>query len=278
MIKFRSADIEISKIKRATRLRQLNLAWVDALSISIKQDGLQQPAVLLEYKDEFYLGAGGHRIAAFEKLKLTVIPSRIKMGETDNPVAEAQLLEIDENLIRNPLKGLDRMRNLAMRKKLYEEVYPQTKAGGDRKSKKFANAKNQNEIFSFSSETAEKIGLGIRTVELDISIFNALSEDTIARVEGTEIAQKTSDLRKLGDSIQQDQKRILDLVLGDEPECQTIGEAIEKLQGISKQSPADKMYRSTVGNMNRMMPKDRLSVFDNYRDEIVAWLKKEGLI
>ncbi|MFK5979736.1 MAG: ParB/RepB/Spo0J family partition protein [Rhizobiaceae bacterium] len=275
MIKFRSADIEISKIKRDTRLRQLNLAWVDALSVSIKKDGLQQPAVLLEYKKELYLGAGGHRIAAFEKLNLTVIPSRIKIGETDNPILEAQLLEIDENLFRNPLKGLDRMRNLATRKKLYEEVYPQTKAGVAGANAKHGHA---NEILSFAEETAEKIGLGKRTVELDISIFNALSEDTIARVDGTEIAQKTSDLRKLGDNIHGMQKRILDLVLGDEPECQTIGEAIEKLQGIRKPSPSDKMYRSTVGTLNRMTPGSRADVFLIYRDEIIKHFKKEGVL
>ena len=67
--------------------------------------------------------AGYHRLLAYKKLNAVNITAKIV-----SRTANKKLIEIDENLIRNELSALDVVRCLALRKKIYEELYPETKA------------------------------------------------------------------------------------------------------------------------------------------------------
>ena len=80
--------------------------------------------------EKYSLIASGHRIAVLKEAgKRVAIASVVKATET-----EAQLLEIDETLIRRELTPLDRATFLARRKTAYEQLHPETKQGGDRQS------------------------------------------------------------------------------------------------------------------------------------------------
>jgi len=72
------------------------------------------------------------------------------------PPLKADLVEIDENLIRHDLTILERAEQLQKRKTLYEELYPEAiKRGpgrGHRETKR-------NDFVSFSSDTASKVGV-----------------------------------------------------------------------------------------------------------------------
>ena len=77
------------------------------------------------------LVAGAHRIAAARLLGWTQIEA---FEVKDLPEDEFIFLEIDENFCRAELDSLDRSRFMAKRKQIYQRLYPETRAGGDRKS------------------------------------------------------------------------------------------------------------------------------------------------
>jgi len=62
---------------------------------------------------------------------------------------KSELAEIDENLIRNEIFYLDQDDMYKRRKEIYELLHPETKNGGDRKSKdkiSFQNLETDNDI------------------------------------------------------------------------------------------------------------------------------------
>ena len=78
---------------------------------------------------------------------------------------QAQLAEIDENLIRAELSPAERAAHVAARKAVYERLHPETKHGGDRKSK----SRSQNAYLkSFVADTAKKTGKHHGTVARDV--------------------------------------------------------------------------------------------------------------
>jgi ParB family transcriptional regulator, chromosome partitioning protein len=81
--------------------------------------------------------------------------------------------EIDENLIRNELTALDKGLQMARRKAIYLELYPETRHGGDRKNQ---SAKNQDDTVSFCQDTAAKTQQSKRTVERNVAIGEALGD------------------------------------------------------------------------------------------------------
>ena len=80
---------------------------------------------------------------------------------------QAELAEIDENVIRNKLPHLDQCDALLRRKELYETLHPETKNGGNRKWY-FTRTQNLRSggARSFVQDTAEKLGLSRQTVEV----------------------------------------------------------------------------------------------------------------
>ena len=83
----------------------------------ISTSGLLQPIVVT--KDNFLI-AGYHRLQAFKELGISKIPVMIK--DVDQMTAE--LMEIDENLIRHELTELEKSEQLQKRKEIYEILHP----------------------------------------------------------------------------------------------------------------------------------------------------------
>jgi hypothetical protein len=82
--------------------------------------------------------------------------------------------KIDENLIRGKLSPADEAILIGRRKELYEFEFPDTKAGGDRRSNgKVCHLKND----AFSKATARATGKAERTVRLAAHRGKALGCD-----------------------------------------------------------------------------------------------------
>jgi ParB family transcriptional regulator, chromosome partitioning protein len=110
------------------RMRVLRPELVAELVASISAQGLLQPIVMRPRASAgYYLVAGRHRLEAMRKLGRDTIEAKIVK---DLDAEEAQLAEIDENLIRGDLGPSERAVHHAVRKALYERTFPQTKRGG----------------------------------------------------------------------------------------------------------------------------------------------------
>jgi hypothetical protein len=81
-------------------------------------------------------------------------------------------------LIRNELTALDKGLQMARRKAIYLELYPETRAGvagAHASNKAQGNLNNANDIVSFASDTADKTKTSKRTVERNVEIGETLS-------------------------------------------------------------------------------------------------------
>lgn len=190
-------DIPLKDIDASNRLRAVNKDWVEGISESFSKIGQKEPIEVVAQKKgkKYRLVAGGHRFAAAEQCGWDTIRAEIKQTVTDNFDLEVRLHEIDENLIRNELNALDRAVFLGERQRIYEEMYPETARGGDRKSA--VARENQNDIVSFSQNTADKIDVSKRTIERSVTIFKNLSPQIRAQISGTPLAKKQGELYKL---------------------------------------------------------------------------------
>ena len=134
MIEVLISDIIIKEDRRAVKSE-----YVQKLADSIKQIGLINPITITP---DNTLIAGYHRLNAFILLGKVRIPA-ITLNLSD---LETRLAEIDENLIRNDLSVLERGDQLLERKRIYEELYPETRHGGDRKSEEQISKRNNFDL------------------------------------------------------------------------------------------------------------------------------------
>ncbi|MBF0251148.1 MAG: ParB N-terminal domain-containing protein [Alphaproteobacteria bacterium] len=200
-------------------------AWVEAIAASIEQKGQDTPIqVRRNGGGKLHLVAGAHRLEACKRIGVEVRAEIIVCTEL-----EARLIEIDENLFRRELGALDRAVFLAERKKVYLEMFPETKKGahGGRGGKK-----NENDTMSFSKQTAKRINLSARSVERAISIAENIPADVRKRLIGTKIAEKQADLLYLASLDPSTQRKAVTLVC--EGSAKTLKAAAAKVLGTEE--------------------------------------------
>lgn len=164
--------ISISDITVSAGRREAVPEDIRVLADSIAEVGLITP-ITIDCSNT--LIAGLHRLEAVKLLGWTEIECTIRNLEG----LQAELAEIDENLIRHKLHYMDEGKRLARRKEIYETLHPETKQGGDRKSGeiktkpfRFDSAK------PFSADASEKLGVTRRSVEQKIQVATGLTPRT----------------------------------------------------------------------------------------------------
>jgi len=182
-------------IVSSARKRQLVAEKVQELAESIKELGLLQPIVVTKDKK---LIAGFHRLEACKLLGWQEIYCIIR--EYDE--LEAELAEIDENLIRAELTVLERAEHLRRRKEIYEAKHPEARRpqGGRR-------PKNSEIISPFSEATATKLGVSPRTIQQEVQIAEKLADDVKEAIRGTPLEDSKKDLLELARKSQEEQKK-----------------------------------------------------------------------
>lgn len=204
---YETSIIPIEKI--TVKRPELRVHSVDPeLLESIKTIGLMNPLIVTE---AFELIAGGRRYTACKELDMKNVTVRVFKISNNQSDVKQNLAHLDENLIRRNLDGIEFDRAMAERKKLYEEIYPSTKKGGDRKSA-VAKIKSQNpSADSFVEDTAKKTGKSKTTVKDSIRrAENASEAVNKAREEGHLNDSKANLLVGLAPK---DQDKLLELAI-----------------------------------------------------------------
>ena len=164
--------IPIHEIKINPGRRQAVPGSVRELADSIAEIGLLNPITV----DRGHtLIAGLHRLEAAKLLGWTEIEFVIS-GLEGLPAERA---EIDENFVRSDLTALEFGELLLRRKELYEALHPEVKNGGDHSSAESRTSKCRSALISaFAQDTAEKLGVGRRTMERQVQIAKRLTPET----------------------------------------------------------------------------------------------------
>lgn len=203
MIEVLISDIIIKEDRRAVKSE-----YVQKLADSIKQIGLINPITITP---DNTLIAGYHRLNAFILLGKVRIPA-ITLNLSD---LETRLAEIDENLIRNDLSVLERGDQLLERKRIYEELYPETKqySAGAAISNKTRHGIPASEIISFAADTSDKTGQSRRTIEQEIKISRDIAPEVKDKIRDTDLADRKTDLLRLSRMEPEQQEKIVDQII-----------------------------------------------------------------
>ena len=178
-----TVDVPIDEV--VVREGRRELRRLDEIAMSIRELGLLNPITVNEDKR---LVAGYHRLEACRALGWDRIPVRVlRLDELD-----AELAELDENLVRNELIVLERAECLKRRKELYEAKYPQS-----RRPQGGRPRKNSEMISPFSVETADKTSVSTRTVQQEVQIAQNLSAQVKEIIRQTPVADSKTDLVRL---------------------------------------------------------------------------------
>ena len=177
--------IKISEIKINPGRREAEPKAIEELAKSIAAVGLMNPVTLDQNNT---LIAGLHRLEAAKLLGWTEIECTA-MGMDD---VQAELAEIDENIVRTRLNRQELCEQLLRRKEIYETLHPEARHG----MRNGQTAKNANlaslETKSFAEDTAEKTGMSKRAVSRLVQIANNLTGDARRIVEAHDMTQDTA--------------------------------------------------------------------------------------
>lgn len=236
----KTADISLSDLEVPKRLRVINPDWVQAIAESMAAEGQKTPIEVIEQLKgkKYRLVAGGHRVVAAERQGWKTIRAEIKQPEkTKGDELELELLlhEIDENLHRHELKPMDRAVFIGQRQEIYEQLYPDTKAG-------VAGGKARHGIaaekISFTEATAEKIGLGQRSVQRATRIYRALTElpeDLREKMSSSALADSEGDLYRLTRESPATRAKIVAAILAGK--AVGVAAAADMVAGTAKKAP-----------------------------------------
>lgn len=182
--------VSIDEIRIKEGRRSLDADHVKELADSIRELGLLNPITI---DSENTLIAGLHRLEAARRLGWKEVECTVSSLDG----LQAELAEIDENIIRSGLSPVEYGEILLRRKEIYEALHPETKNGGDRRSGKIRSAKctsDSESSRSFVDDTAEKLGVNPCTVRRQIQTARNLTPEAkkIIKESETKLSKKAA--------------------------------------------------------------------------------------
>lgn len=202
--------VSISDITIGPRLRHYNPDKVTELRESIQRVGLMHPITL---RSDGQLIAGRHRLEATRSLGALAVDAEVRECSD----LDAELAEIDENLITNGLNLVEIGEHLARRKELLIELGSMAEVGDNQSS----------DARTTTAELGAPAGLGrSKTFEL-LSVATTLSAEHRDAIRGTEIANSRRDLLSLVQLAEPDRNAVIELI--GRQEASSVGDALKVL-------------------------------------------------
>lgn len=223
--------VAVADVFAGNRLRPVSSAAVASLIASIGELGVMKDAVHVRKKHDgkLHLIAGAHRLQAAKELGWDQIPAKVWTNVTDD---WARLMEVDDNIAGAELTALDTAVFLAERKRLYEKLHPETRAGV---AGGLARQGLANDIVSFAESSAEKFGLSRRHVERMVAAGAALSPDEAQQLREAQKPITLKDLQVIA-KVKPEQRReiVAQLTVG---EAKSAGDALKRHLMATGQAP-----------------------------------------
>ena len=263
--------VEIASILIEDRSRDVDEGWAQALAVMFKASEMLNPITIWQGEYGPRLVAGAHRIAAHVINGETHIAANWCKAET---LVDAKMLETEENLARHELNALDRAQHLYEWKEAYEAKYPETKNGGDRKSE---GVQNQNEMISFCSDVAEKIGLSERAIQLAVKLWTGLSPASKSIIKGTWLADHQAGLMALAKDAPKVQSKVLEMIFptdGKPARALNVPDALFILAGNRAMTSQEKKFQGIKRGLNALKDEEFDAVMVSHEERIMAWVER----
>ena len=149
--------VPVDSIQINSGRRETDRRHIGELAASMAELGLLNPITI----DQGHtLIAGLHRLEAAKLLGWTEIDCTVTSLEG----LQAELAEIDENMIRHNLDYPEEGEQLARRKEIYETLHPETRQGKRNGQTSKTATSAVLGMKPFTADTAEKIGMAERTI------------------------------------------------------------------------------------------------------------------
>ncbi len=232
MVLTNPSTLPIKDIIIEKRLRNMDIDKVRELAKSIQDISLINPVQIKKNGNSSYkLVAGLHRIEAFKLLQRNSIPSIIY---DSNNILTDELIEIDENLIRNELNALESGELLLRRDELLSQLGLRAKAGD--------NQYNGSEMISppkTTVEIAKEAGMSERTSQQRKQVAKNLSPDVKEILKNKPITNSITALLELSRLSPEQQLKVVKRIGNNGTDIKrVIKETLreEKLQELEKKS------------------------------------------
>lgn len=234
-------EISVEDIQVGERKRPISADKVATIAESMEEIGLIHPILVKEDWDTYELVAGLHRLEAAKVLGWDKIPATVfALGDL-----EAELAEIDENIMRANLTILEESLCLARRKEIYEELHPETKY----ENRPGRRGKNDVNVTSFIQDAAEKVEKSQKTVSTRARIGIQLAP-IADKLKGTLIENNQSELLELTKIMEEDPveaESVVDSVISGE--VVSVRSVVKERQQKEKTEKAQSLKGSKVYNV-----------------------------
>ncbi|TMV09852.1 chromosome partitioning protein ParB [Ruegeria sediminis] len=188
------SELPVADITVESRIRPVSANGVAAIVASVRELGVIKDPIhvrkIRHRDDKLVLMAGAHRLEAARQLGWETIPATLW---TCNDTW-AQLMEVDDNLASAELTALDTAVFLARRKRIYEELHPETKQGAAGAAKRW----DATELSSFASAAAEKMGISERQIRKIAAAGAALGVKEVQELRMAPKPVSLADLQLIG--------------------------------------------------------------------------------
>ena len=260
--------IQISEIAIRSERRIAEPEHIRALAESMAEVGLLCPITI---DKQYVLIAGLHRLEAAKQLGWDEIDCKI----SDLSDLEAEMAQIDENIIRLNLHYTIEGSRLARRKEIYEILHPKTKRGQRNGQTSKTETVSVLEEKAFAEDAAEKIGTTARTVRNKIQVATNLTPDVAKMAQQENITFKNAlKLSRLEPAEQREAAE--QLVSG---RIKSVDDYVPA-QGNSKNALPFQMTRRTFASVEegvadlKNMDKDCSSTPGDFLAEVTAFVQK----
>ena len=180
--------INITDIEIGLRKRKLDEGKVKSIADSFGSVGQLNPITIARGGDfgKYYLIAGLHRLEAAKLLDWQAVDAIVFSGDT----IEAELAEIDENLMRNDLTVLEQGEHLQRRNEILEAMGQRAPSYRPEKGSTVLPLKTTADI-------AKEVGLSETSAQRRMQVARNIVPEVKDAIRNTEIADSTTQLLEL---------------------------------------------------------------------------------
>ncbi len=255
--------VSLDLIDVGERLRVVDMDYAQMIAGSMIEVGQLTPIeVRPAAHGRFALVAGAHRLEAARMNDWVEIAAIVR--EADD--LQAELRQIDENLVRRELSALDRATFLARRQQIHLTLYPDTSRG-----KAGAMARwHASASLSFASEIARKLAVSDRDIRRSIARFTQIAPDVREKIVGTWIADHGTTLDSLVRLGPSDQRKVITVMLRTDNPVRSVAKAMDEVAG--RRAPVPDEAGQQLGRLQDAFRRAN----PRARREFLNWLDAEG--